>query len=217
MSRNKTQDASRWQLDGWLTARGVTEDAELGDGIVELILTPLGVSAPEERSLWGGANERLEEVRRVASRVQSMLGVEAVCQPIAAGGESPVERVELVAFGEQRDPAQPADGSWPGAIPGPLPARARHPAAVVHLLSAEGNAVYVTADAVLSAPPAAISWGSYRASVIGWAGPWPVAGRWWEGDADSACARLQVVSDVGPRAFLLLWIAGRWRVEATYD
>lgn len=226
-----TADRVRWQLDGWLTARaldggagaegdaGAAPEPDPDNGIVLLTLEPLEVSAPEKDGLWGGGDDRTSEVRQVVSRVQSALGIEAVLQPIPAGGHGPVERVELVPFGEERGPTRPAAGTWAGQLPGPLPARGRHPAAAFRLVDARGENVYVTQEAVLSSAPAACAWGSYRGRVTGWAGPWPVSERWWEPKHAPACARLQVVSeqDETPRAFLLVWIAGKWRVEASYD
>lgn len=210
-----TADRVRWQLDGWLTARGVEESADEG-GIVRLVLEPLEVSAPEREALWGGAQARDAQARKVASRVQSTLGIDAVLQPVSVGGRGPLEQVEFVAFGEEARASK--SGSWAGRVPGPLPTRARHPAATFTLIDAHGQNVYVTAEAVLSSHPYACSWGSFRERVTGWAGPWPVDERWWDADNAVVCARLQVVAQAEqPRAFLLVWLGGRWKVEATYD
>ncbi|MDU0478770.1 DNA polymerase Y family protein [Staphylococcus chromogenes] len=226
LSEAATADRVRWQLDGWLTARGLAGETAAEDledegqgGIIELILDPLEVGEPDRTALWGGVDDRAESVRKVVARVQSILGIDAVLQPISAGGRGVAERVELIPYGEDRAPTRPAAGAWHGALPGPLPARARHPAATFQLIDAHGAGVYVTAEVVLSGTPVACAWGSYRGRVTAWAGPWPVAERWWEDGAAPACARLQVVAehDAAPRAFLVVWLAGRWRVEATYD
>ncbi|MFV8382470.1 Y-family DNA polymerase [Corynebacterium hindlerae] len=212
LTEQATADRVRWQLDGWLTSRELP-------GIRTLALEPVEVTAPgNDAGLWGGSGERAAQVRRVVSRVQSMLGTDAVLQPRAVGGRGPAECVELVPYGEEAAPAR-ADGPWLGAIPSPRPARSvTHPAATLQLIDATGSDVYVTADAVLNTQPAWLVRGGRKFPVTAWAGPWPVDERWWE-ETGRRYARLQLVAqyDDAPRALLLLWLAGRWRVEATYD
>jgi protein ImuB len=50
--------------------------------------------------------------------------------------------------------------------------------------------------------------------VEAWAGPWPIAQRWWSGDA-SRGAYLQV--SLGDRAVLVAFKGGQWMLEAVYD
>lgn len=206
-----TADRVRWQLDGWLTAGGA-------GSIHRLELAPVEAGPPEGSQLWGSAAPG-RRARQVIERVQSTLGIDAVVQPRIVGGRGVVERVELVPYGEIREPVTQA--VWPGRIPAPLPARLgggpAHPSAKIRLVTAEAANVYVTAEALLSASPYALGWGRDRFVVIGWAGPWPVGGRWWAGE--DQVARLQVVgrdSADRPRAWLLLWVRRQWRVEATY-
>lgn len=220
LTEEATADRVRWQLDGWLT-RARAADAD-GAGITELILDPLETAAPEMvGQLWGtGATE--DQARRVISRVQSQLGVDRVLQPRPAGGRGVAERIELVPYGEERDPV--SEGSWPGRIPSPLPARlgggATHPSARVRLIDAAAKDVYVTAEALLSSVPYALGWGKQRYRVAAWAGPWPVDTFWWN-DKGEKVARLQVVGQAEKeshqRAWLLLWSQGQWRVEAAYE
>lgn len=222
LTEDATADRVRWQLDGWLNkARAADAD---GAGITELILDPLETAPPEMvGQLWGtGASE--DQARRVISRVQSQLGIERVLQPRLAGGRGVAERVELIPYGEERDPAP--QGSWPGKIPSPLPARLgggpAHPAARIRLIDATAKDVYVTAEALLSSVPYALGWGKNRYRVAAWAGPWPVDTFWWSADPDKGekVARLQVVGqadkEAHQRAWLLLWRQGQWRVEAAY-
>ncbi|PZR52564.1 DNA polymerase Y family protein [Xylanimonas oleitrophica] len=53
-------------------------------------------------------------------------------------------------------------------------------------------------------------------AVVGWAGPWPLAERWWAPDGGSRRVLLQVLLDDG-RGMLLAATAGAWRIEALYD
>lgn len=211
LTETATADRVRWQLDGWLTAGGA-------GALHRLELVPLEVGPPEATQLWG-AGESDQRARQVIERVQSTLGIDAVVQPRAVGGRGVAERISFVPYGERRDPEPKA--SWPGRIPAPLPARLgggpQHPAARVRLIDAQAADVYVTAEALLSSVPAALGWGKGRFLVVAWAGPWPVNGRWWAGEEH--VARLQLVGQdeqQHPRAWLLVWISRRWRVEATY-
>ncbi|AWB81321.1 DNA polymerase [Corynebacterium yudongzhengii] len=206
-----TADRVRWQLDGWLSAGGA-------GAIRELTLSPLEVAPPAEEQLWGQSRGK-EIAHRAIERAQSSLGTDAVLQPRAVGGRGVAERIELVPFGEAVEDTEAAE--WPGAILAPLPARLgggpQHPAARIRLIDATASDIYVTAEALLSSVPCGLGWGQHRYLVEAWAGPWPVAGRWWAGEEQ--LARLQVVGrgeDGQPRAWLLMWVRGRWRVEATY-
>jgi protein ImuB len=95
-----------------------------------------------------------------------------------------------------------------------------------------GRPVEVVERAVLSAPPAWVGMSGDRpAPVRGWAGPWPVDQRWWDGASGWRGDRLQVVlgeqggasaadvagDGVGELAFLLLYRDGRWSVIGAYD
>jgi protein ImuB len=52
--------------------------------------------------------------------------------------------------------------------------------------------------------------------VVAWAGPWPLAERWWSDDGASRRVYLQAVLDDG-RGLLLAQAEGAWRLEALYD
>ena len=223
LTEGATADRVRWQLDGWLTGGGA-------GAIASLILEPLEVAAPEPAGqLWGGAaagsDEAARDARRVAERIQSSLGIDAVVQPRPAGGRGVAERIALVPFGEQDNEAAgaAAAASWPGAILAPLPARIGggldHPASRVKLISADAKHVGVTAEALLTGEPYALGWGEHRYVVTGWAGPWPVDEGWW-GDNPQKVARLQVVGEKPAgnerAAWLLLWSKQQWRIEALY-
>lgn len=219
LSEQGTADRVRWQLDGWLTGRGEKPggvgDAAGGAGLVELTLVPLEVEVPrQDAQLWGNSRTG-QDARRAVERLVSQLGADHVRQPQLQGGRGVAERVVDVPFGEVGP--SPRAGSWPGKIPGPLPARLgpgkNHPASQIHIVAADGAAVTVTAEAELSAVPAAVSWGKKRYWVTGWAGPWPVA-------RPRPVARLQLVAvEEGARctrAWLVAWHGGRWSIEALY-
>ncbi len=224
LSQAAMADRVRWQLDGWLTAARAGQEEAGAGGIVSLELAPLEVERPGTAGLFGQETSG-QEARQCIARVQSQLGVDKVLAPQLAGGRGVAERIRFVPYGEKRDPAP--QGTWPGRIPLPLPARLggglNHPTARLQLVDATGEPVRVTAEAQLSAEPYAARWGKRTFVVAGWAGPWPVDQGWWagpEGSTGGRVARLQLVAqepheDI-QRAWLLQWRQAGWRVEAAY-
>ncbi|MEW2543821.1 DNA polymerase Y family protein [Micromonospora chalcea] len=118
-------DRVRWQLDGWLTGsngRGGTRPARPTAGIVRLRLVPDGVLAQAglQPGLWGETGAERERAHRALSRVQGILGPEAVVTAVLGGGRSPADQVRLVPWGDERVPARPGPPPLPpaGAAPG---------------------------------------------------------------------------------------------------
>ncbi|MDO5099819.1 MAG: DNA polymerase Y family protein [Corynebacterium sp.] len=221
-----TADRVRWQLDGWLTSRNLDNAGLIGGddaggesaaGIIQLILDPIECAVPEETQLWGDNVD--EKAARVIARVQSQLGIDKVLQPYEIGGRGVVDRIAFATYGDC-PAAETTVTPWVGAIPPPFPAVIIDPAAgdaSAAIFSDANVEVYVTADVVLSAKPAVFSWAGKKYQVIGWAGPWPILGKWW--DNQRPYARIQLVAmdkRDRPHAWLVRW-AGRWKVEATYQ
>ncbi|MEV4817356.1 DNA polymerase Y family protein [Micromonospora tulbaghiae] len=128
-------DRVRWQLDGWLSGsngRGGTRPARPTAGIVRLRLVPDGVLAQVglQPGLWGETGEERERAHRALSRVQGILGPEAVVTAVLGGGRSPADQVRLVPWGDERVPARPGPPPLPSAAapPAPAPASAVVPA-----------------------------------------------------------------------------------------
>ncbi|WBB67249.1 DNA polymerase Y family protein [Micromonospora sp. WMMD812] len=121
-------DRVRWQLDGWLTGssrRGGAGPARPTAGIIRLRLVPDGVIAQAglQAGLWGETGEERERAHRALSRVQGILGPEAVLTAVLGGGRSPGDQVHLVPWGDERLPARPGPPPLPGepaagAVPG---------------------------------------------------------------------------------------------------
>ncbi|MFG1777291.1 DNA polymerase Y family protein [Micromonospora sp. NPDC049048] len=215
-------DRVRWQLDGWLsggTGRAGARSTRPTAGIIRLRLVPDGVVAQAglQSGLWGEVGEERERAHRALSRVQGILGPEAVVTAVLGGGRSPADQVRLVPWGDERLPARPGEQPWPGRLPPPAPAVVLPDplAAVVH--DAAGEPVEVSARLQVSAEPARLTVGAARpVEIVGWAGPWPVDERWWAPAEARRRARFQVCLTDGT-ALLLAVEAGRWLVEAIYD
>jgi protein ImuB len=230
----------RWQLDAWLGEGGTTA------GLSLLRLVPDEVRPDHGRQLgfWGGEAAVSERVARSLTRVQGLLGPDAVVTAVVGGGRDSVEQVQLIPWGTPRGPRHPgsplvpAPGEaarrvsrparttmgtpahevppWPGRLPGPSPAVVHVTPRAARVRDAAGHPVGVTGRSVLSAPPAelAIDSGGWMA-VTAWAGPWPVEERWWDGGGRRR-ARFQMGVATGA-AYLVVREDGQWWVEATYD
>jgi protein ImuB len=207
----------RWQLAGWRPGQDGPRDGAHPGGITLLRLVPDQVVRAHGRQLglWGDAVVS-DRVARAALRVQAMLGHGAVTRPVPSGGRGPAEQATLVPFGDTRDPEHPPDRPWPGGIPVPVPATVCQDPLPARVTDAAGAPVTITGRARLSAPPARMSAGGRPwLAVTAWAGPWPVAERWWP-PAARRRARFQLVTEDGA-AWLAAVQDGRWQIEARYD
>lgn len=205
-------DRLRWQLDGWLQQRSGNQS------IVRLRLVPEGVveHLGLQPGLWGEAGEERDRAHRALTRVQGLLGPDAVLTAVLDGGRADSSRIRLVAFGDERV-ERGADAPWPGRLPSPSPATVYPvpPPAVV--TDQDGQAVRVSGRLELSGAPATVRIGDEEAQrVVAWAGPWPVDERWWDEDGARRRARfqLQLADD---RAILAVLEDGAWHVEGLYD
>ena len=217
-------DRVRWQLDGWLTSRGLG----LSAGITLLQLIPEEVIEGQalQRGLWGESGEDDERAGRALVRVQGMLGPEAVFTGVLGGGRDPTDRVCLVPWGDDLTPARDPDLPWPGRLPAPSPSWVPHRPLAAEVRDDAGRVVGVSGRGRLTGVPYRIAVdGNPPRRVLTWAGPWPVEERWWEPGGGRRCARLQAVLDTElddgrtaqPLAVLLTCEVGRWRVEGIYE
>ncbi|MEQ4304432.1 DNA polymerase Y family protein [Plantactinospora sp. B6F1] len=225
-------DRVRWQLDGWISGTSRRPGpARPTAGIVRLRLVPEGVLAHLglQPGLWGETGEERERARRALSRVQGLLGPEAVVTAVLGGGRSPAEQARFVPWGDERVPLRQPAPPWPGRLSAPAPAVVLPEPMPAAVLDATGEPVRVTARLEVSASPARLEisapagvagWAGgaagWTGEIVGWAGPWPVDERWWAPAEASRRARFQVGLADGA-AMLLSLAGGRWWVEAIYD
>jgi protein ImuB len=207
-------DRVRWQLDGWLTRSQHRPGA-----IVRLRLYPDGLLAHAglQLGLWGDAGEERDRAHRALTRVQGMLGPDAVLTAALVGGRDPGDRVRLVPWGDERP--QPEPWPWPGRLPAPAPATVPPEPLPVDVLDAAGRPVGVDGRLRLTGAPARAVLGQAPAEVAeiaGWAGPWPVDERWWAPAEASRRVRFQVCLADGRALLLMLW-RGDWSVTGVYD
>jgi protein ImuB len=217
-------DRVRWQFEGWLRAAPGQRPTS---GVTRLVLEP--EETVEGRSLqldlWrnGGSEEDDERAARAFVRVQGLLGPEGVLTPVLDGGRDPAGRVRLVPWGDPRERTTPPEATWPGRLPAPSPATVLDRPVPAQVFDVAGRPVGLTArDQVTAAPRQLSITGGVRREVIGWAGPWPLAGE--RRRPGPRRARLQLVlagaGDEPPEA-VLVHCAGSenplWTVEGVYD
>ncbi|GAB3796566.1 DNA polymerase Y family protein [Humibacter antri] len=207
-------DRVRWQLQGAGT------DSGLDSLVVRVTVSPESVDAigNHEDGLFGtGPDER---VHHALSRVQSMLGHDAVGTAAIGGGRLLADRSMLVPWGDRVPDAVTAAAAkpWPGALPPPLPATVYSPPVRCTVTAASGEPVDVDEAGGLTAYPVRFSPapGGDPSQVTAWTGPWPVEERWWDPDAARSVHRLQLVDEAGD-AWLVLLERGEWMLEARYD
>jgi protein ImuB len=200
-------DRVRWQL----------EAAELRAPVVEVTLHPEAVdeAAHHEQGLWGGGPG--ERIHHALSRVQSLLGHEAVLTPSLGGGRLSADRTVLAPWGEQRPPLRSPDAPWPGRLPGFAPTAVLGDRPRVVVQDPAGRDVVVDDRDGISGPPAAlVTPGRPATQVEAWAGPWPLEERWWDAASAVRLHRMQVTCADGS-AWLLAHDASGWWAEARYD
>jgi protein ImuB len=218
-------DRVRWQLDAWQSAPldagpgsaepGSGEPGPGGIRTLRLVPDQLVRATGHQLALWGEAVVS-DQVARAAMRVQAMLGHEAVLRPVPSGGRNVGEQVTHVPFGEKREPRHPVGQPWPGRIVGAAPGVVYPRAREAEVTDDAGRAVTVTGRCALSAEPAHLTIdGEPVGRVTGWAGPWPLAERWWDPAAARRRARFQLLTGDG-RAWLAAVQDGRWLIEAGY-
>jgi protein ImuB len=166
-------------------------------------------------ALWGEAVVT-DKVARAAMRVQALLGHEAVLRPVRSGGRNVRDQMQELPFGEIQEPRLATGRPWPGRIPGPAPAVVFPEPRAARVTDPAGEPVTVSGRCVLSGAPAELAVdGEAARAVTGWAGPWPLAERWWDPTRAARLARFQLVTDDG-RAWLAVVRDGAWQVEAGY-
>jgi protein ImuB len=224
------EESSRtWQHPRWFTASDIVDRVrwQLGgsEGLsspvnrVHLIPERVDSAGNHEAGLWGGGPD--ESIHHGLSRVQGVLGHEAVTTAVVAGGRSLTDRAVFVAWGDRapadRIPVGASGGrTWPGSLPPPAPSSVFAEPLPVTVLGRTGAPVDVDARGMLTDEPVVFSPGGRPQQIAAWAGPWPVEERWWDAQAARSFSRFQVV-DADGMAWLLVLEGSSWWAEARYD
>lgn len=202
-------DRLRWQLHA---AAG----SQITGAVCGLRIVPVSVDdlAHHASGLFGlGPDER---VHHVMSRVQSMLGFDAVVTAQTGGGRWLAERQVMVPWSDQPGLESVAGQPWPGSLPTPLPASVFPIPLRAQLVGASGRPVGVDRRGQLTEVPQRLRAEGAERVVIDWAGPWPVDERFWDPVRHRVASRFQVVDGSGTGWLLFVSETGWW-VEGRYD
>jgi protein ImuB len=210
----------RWQLEGWLNSGAASRPSS---GIALLALAPTEVGAAKGRQLgfWGGETAAAERAARALARVDGLLGPGSATVPERRGGRGPAEAVILVPadavdLSERSLTGEGTEAPWPGHLPAPAPARVLPRPVRAEVVDRHDRPVGVSGRGLATAAPARVRVDGADREVAGWAGPWPVDERWWDGGTHRRRARFQVLTTEG-LGLLLSLEDGAWWLEATYD
>jgi len=163
----------RWQLDGWLTGARRGAPNRPTAGLVRLRLVPDGVIVHLglQPGLWGDVGAERERAHRALSRIQGLLGPEAVVTAVLGGGRSADDQVRLVPWGDERTPARPS-----GEPVTPLPAPAQVVAALLEAAPTEGapaEGLPAIGASAVSAPAGGVLVESVKRGLPPWPGRLP--------------------------------------------
>ena len=216
MSPDEIAERVRWNLLGWAEGAARPEGPIRSLRLTAVEPYPAAALTP----LWG-ADARQRGVERLAARLQGLEGEGAVSRPRLRGGYDPRSRAVLVPWGVP-GPARPGGGDWEGGVEEPPAALYDQPRPALLLGAAPGRApIGVTARGLLSAEPALLvldPQGRARTvPVRPLAGPWAVAGRWWDAEGSArAYLRVALEGEGGAEDLLLVFRVGAWAVEGAY-
>lgn len=213
LTEQEITDRVRWQLEGWISGRsGNSPDS----GLVHILLNALDLSPAgnAQGELWGTSSKKDHHAQRSLTRVQHLLGPTGVFRPVVEGGRDPRSQVRLVAWGDDISPLRDPSLPWPGRMPTPSPSLVYPKPFKVEVFDDQGRDVEISHRGEPSSSPHWLVASSSRRRITGWAGPWIVAERWWEGH-DSR-ARFQFLLE-DQRAVLASCQGSSWKVEASYD
>ncbi|HEY0189004.1 MAG TPA: DNA polymerase Y family protein [Cellulomonas sp.] len=201
-------------------------DDDLGEpvGLVALSITAEDVApaGAEQGRLWGGPSGGDLRAHRALDRVQGLLGGDGVLTAVLQGGRDVRDQVHLQPWGAQATAPRPVDRPWPGRLPAPAPATVPPRPAPVDVLDGDGAPIGFDERLTMSGDPVRVrtrGTARQRATehvVAGWAGPWPLAERWWAAEGARLVVHLQVTLADG-RALLLACRPDGWTCEAVYD
>ncbi len=214
-------DRVRWQLEGWChSTTGPTGRLSL----VRLVADEVVPDDGRQLGFWGGEAFIDERVVRSLTRIQGMLGSDAVTVVEHREGRrlSDIEqRVSLAVtgFDPDRSVATPeaTAAPWPGRLPAPLPAVVFQQTQQLIVTDAEGQPVRVNGRGQIGGDPAHIQ-GELLGShlIVGWGGPWFLDERWWDPARKHRQARFQLLLADGT-AHLCVVQSEQWWLEASYE
>jgi protein ImuB len=205
----------RWQLEGWLSGAVNAERPTGGVSLLRLIPDQLRPNTGEQHNFWNVTTVNDERAARGFSRLQALLGPDAVQIAAVQGGRHPAEQALFTAWGEHVDEGKPRY-PWPDALPPPAPSVVHAERPRIEVLDDSGRVVTVNRRGVVSRHPSRLRLVHSNERIIAWAGPWTSDDQWWDAAKHKRQAFLQIVTESGA-AHLVAVSGGGWFLDATYD
>jgi protein ImuB len=205
----------RWQLEGWLSGAVTANRPTGGISVLRLMPDQLRPSTGEQHNFWNVATVNDERAARGFSRLQALLGPDAVQIAAVQGGRHPAEQALFTAWGERVDDEK-ARYPWPNAVPPPAPSVVHSERPSIEVLDDSGRVVTVSRRGVVSKQPTRLRLAQKNERIIAWAGPWTSDDQWWDSSKHQRRAFLQIVTESGA-AHLVAVSGGSWLLDATYD
>lgn len=213
-------DRVRWQLSAWM-ADG---DAGPGSGIERIVvvakaIAPAGVA---QGTLWGADRGSRDAATRAVSRIQSLLGEQAVFVPERVGGRHPLESHVNRLWDAAETLPEHTNDPWPGALPEPWPNLVKAKPEKISVLDAHGHECILSAlgtfyctEQCTDPTPVVVGFGSQVEEVHSLAGPWLQAVGWWNPQSQQRKAWVEAVCD--KRGYLIYREKNQWWLAGIYE
>lgn len=214
-SERALSERVRWQLEGWLSGAVSANRPMSGISLLRLIPDQLRPNVGEQRNLWSTASAGDEHAARGFSRLQGLLGPDAVQVADVKGGRHPRDKAVFTAWGEHVE-EEKARYPWPDSIPSPAPTIVYSERQQIEILDEGGRAVTVSRRGIVSRKPVLLRSAQKRERIVAWAGPWTSDDQWWDSAKRRRSAFLQIVTESGA-AHLVATSGKSWLLDATYD
>ena len=215
-------------------------------GVEKIVLTARDLVPIDHlaKQLWSDRSEDDVRAGTVAFRLQALVGLDGVLRPRVRPGFDPLSKVvqtewgaapEIAAWEQWNVPQKWQNHAsfqdmWVGGLKEESPATVLEKPLPVRLFDEGGSAVKLRSDGTLNATPrsmvvnaeevAELDVGLCAAKEVILSdvrGPWPILGRWWDGqDGVSAPRAWLVAAPLGAPRVLIKWGSDEWMLAALW-
>lgn len=215
-------------------------------GVEKIVLTARDLVSIDSlaKQLWADRSEGDVCAGTVAFRLQALVGLDGVLQPRVRPGFDPLSRVVQTEWGAAPETAAWEQWSvpqkwqnhasfqdaWVGGLKEESPATVLEKPLPARLFDEGGRAVKLRPDGTLNATPrsmvvnaeevAELDVGLCAAKEVVLSdvrGPWPILGRWWDGQDEVSAPRAWLVAvPLGAPRVLIKWGSGEWMLAALW-
>ncbi|MCI7306013.1 MAG: hypothetical protein MR522_07115 [Trueperella sp.] len=216
-STRDISDRVRWQLSAWMSEekQGICRIS-----IIASVILPAGYA---QGTLWGSDRASTDAAARAVSRIQSLLGEDAVLTPERVGGRHPLEAHQMRPWEAPPSDSRHRNDPWPGRIPEPWPSLVKENPEKIAVLDARGHDCALTGlgafyceQGCRDPRPAALVAGGASERLVAAAGPWLQATGWWAPGTQQRKAWMEF-ADSRPRGYLAYRESGQWWLAGVYE